>query len=87
MEDMVRLRLTKEAVLIGLREHVLAKRPIYAIQQESTGQRAYVLLPCNVEGHDLYLKVQLPHAASEMQEKLIIISSHPPLYPPKGHTK
>lgn len=85
-EDMVRLRLTKEAVLIALREHVNAGKPIYHIKQETTDLGAYVLLPCAVETHELYLKVQLPHAASETQEKLIIISSHPPLYPPKGQS-
>jgi hypothetical protein len=83
MEDIVRLRLTKEAVLEAVREHLEARRPTYVLMQES-GLEAYVLLPCAVDVHELYVKVQVPPCKRERDEVLVIISSHKPKYEPKG---
>jgi hypothetical protein len=84
MEDMVKARVKKEAVLAAIREHITNKKPIYSLLQETTGLLAYVFLPCNVNGCELYVKVQLPAAAAETDEYLIVISSHPPEYAPPG---
>ncbi len=83
MEDIVKLRLTKEAVLEAVREHLDAQRPTYALMQES-GLEAYVLLPCSVDIHELYVKVQVPPCKRERDEVLVIISSHKPKYESKG---
>ena len=56
MEDIVKLRLTKEAVLEAVRDHFGAKKPTYVLMQQS-GIKAYVLLPCSVDVHHLYVKV------------------------------
>ena len=84
MEDMVKARVKKEAVLAAVREHIAKKKPIYSLVQETTGVLAYVFLPCNVEGCELYVKIQLPAAAAENEEYLVVISSHPPKYTPPG---
>jgi hypothetical protein len=83
MEDIVRLRLTKEAVLEAVRDHLGAKKPTYMLMQQS-GIKAYVLLPCSVDVHHLYVKVQLPPRDQERDELLVIISAHKPEYEPKG---
>jgi hypothetical protein len=64
MEDIVRLRLTKEAVLEAVRDHLGAQKPTYVLMQQS-GFEAYVLLPCSVDVHDLYVKVQVPPCKRE----------------------
>jgi hypothetical protein len=83
MEDIVKLKLTKASVLESIREHLKCAKPTYSLIQRS-GQSAYVLLPCSVEEHTLYVKVTLPHAACEQQESLIIISAHIPERPYQG---
>lgn len=84
---MVRARLTKEAVLESVRDHIQKGKPIYFLVQESTNLPAYVFLPCNVDGCELYVKVQLSAAEAEKDERLIVISSHPPKYAPPGVKK
>jgi len=86
-EDMVKARITKEGVLEAIREHILGGKPIYQLVQKSTGLSSYVFLPCIVDARALYVKVQLSAAASERDESLVIISSHPPEYPPPGASK
>jgi len=83
MEDIVKLRLTKEAVLEAVRAHLGAKKPTYVLSQQ-VGLEAYVLLPCSVEVHELYVKVQVPPRKREQDEVLVIISAHKPEYEPKG---
>jgi hypothetical protein len=87
MEDMVRARITKEAVLESIRDHIQKGKPIYFLIQESTNSPGYVFLPCNVDGCELYVKVQLSAAKAEKEEHLIVISSHPPAYAPSGANK
>jgi hypothetical protein len=82
MEDIVKLRLTKEAVLEAVRDHLEAQMPTYVLMQQS-GLEAYVLLPCSVDVHHLYVKVQVPPCKRERDEVLAIISSHKPEYEPK----
>jgi lysozyme family protein len=84
---MVKARVTKEGVLEAIREHILKGQPIYLLIQESTGVPAYVFLPCVVESCALYVKVQLPAAEAEKDERLIVISSHPPKFKPPGAMK
>ena len=83
MEDIVKLRLTKEAVLEGVRAHLRAKKPTYVLRQK-VGLDAYVLLPCAVDVHELYVKVQVPPCTRERDEVLVIISAHKPEYERKG---
>lgn len=83
-EDIVKLRLTKAAVLEAVRSHLDAKKATYVLMQES-GIEAYVLVPCTVDVHHLYVKVQVPPCDRESDEVLVIISAHTPEYePPKG---
>jgi hypothetical protein len=67
MEDIVKLGLTKEAVLEEVRDHLEAQKPTYVLLQAS-GLEAYVLLPCSVDVHDLYVKVQVPPCKRERDE-------------------
>jgi len=83
MEDIVKLRLTKDAVLEALREHLIARKPTYFLMQK-TGLGAYVLLRFCVDAEELYLKVQVPPCDRECDEVLVIISSHIPEYGKKG---
>jgi hypothetical protein len=87
MEDVVKLRLTKDAVLDGVLEHLANEEPVYVLIQEQTGRAAYVLLPCAVEPHRLYVKVQVQTAERKRDELLIIISAHPPKYAPPREVK
>jgi hypothetical protein len=79
MEDIVTLRLTKEAVLEAVGAHLEAQKPTYVLMQQS-GLEAYVLLPCSVDVHELYVKVQVPPRKRECDETLVVISSHIPEY-------
>ena len=83
MEDIVKLRLTKAAILEGVRDHLQEKKPTYVLRQKS-GMEAYVLLPCSVDVHELYVKVQVPPCDKECDEVLVIISAHKPEHEPKG---
>ena len=84
MEDIVKLGLTREAVLEEVCDHLEAQKPTYVLMQTS-GLEAYVLLPCSVDVHELYVKVQVPPCKRERDEVLVIISSHKPKFePPKG---
>jgi len=87
MEDIVRARITKEAVLEAVRDHINRDKPIYFLIQELTNLPAYVFLPCNVDGCELYVKVQISLAEAEKDERLIVISSHPPKYAIPGAEK
>jgi hypothetical protein len=82
MEDIVKLRLTKDAVLEAVRVHLGARKSTYVLMQES-GLTAYVLLPCSVDVHELYVKVQVPPCGQERDEVLVIISAHKPDYEPR----
>jgi hypothetical protein len=82
MEDIVKLRLTKEAVLESVRAHLGGRLPTYALKQQY-GITAYVLLPCLVDEQELYVKVQVPPCQQERDEVLVIISAHKPEYEPK----
>ena len=80
MEDIVKLRLTKTAVLEAIQEHLEEQRTTYVLMQKM-GIQAYVLLPCGVEPHELYVKVQLPPCQNPGgQETLVVISAHQPKY-------
>ena len=70
------MRLTPLALLEAIREHLAGSREVFTIFQEQTGREAYVLYPCHVEGVELYVKLEIPPAAREADEKLIIISAH-----------
>jgi hypothetical protein len=87
MEDIVRLRLTKDAVLDAVIEHLANEEPTFVLTQEQTGRTAYVLLPCAVETHRLYVKLQVQTAKRMRDELLIIISAHPPKYAPPREAK
>jgi hypothetical protein len=87
MEDIVKLRLTKDAVLEGVLEHLANDEPVYVLTQEQTGRTAYVMLPCVVEPHQLYVKLQLQAAERRRDELIIIISAHPPKYAPPRKVK
>ena len=82
MEDIVKLRLTKGAVLEAIRDHLGERKPTSVLTQES-GLIAYVLLPCLVCSHELYVKVQVPPCERERDEVLVIISAHKPEYEQK----
>jgi hypothetical protein len=82
MQEIVRLRLTKEAVLESVRSHLSGRLPTYALQQQY-GITAYVLLPCSVGEFELYVKVQVPPCQQERDEVLVIISAHKPEYESK----
>jgi hypothetical protein len=82
MEDIVTLRLTKGAVLEAIRAHLGERRATFVLTQES-GLIAYVLLPCLVGSHELYVKVQVPPCERERDEVLVIISAHKPEYEQK----
>jgi hypothetical protein len=81
-EDIVKLRLTKAAVLEAVRDHLEQRKPTYVLMQKS-GIAAYVLLPCSVDVHHLYVKVQVPPCSKEATEVLVIISAHKPVYEPR----
>lgn len=85
MEDIVKLRLTKAAVLEAVRVHLERKKTTYVLMQQS-GIAAYVLLPCLVDVHQLYVKVQVPPCDRELEEVLVIISTHLPEYESKRKT-
>ena len=82
VEDIVKSKLTKEALLCAIRDHIASTQPIYTLTQELTGMLAYVFLPCVVDGCSLYVKVQLPACLVEKDERLVVISAHPPKYAP-----
>jgi len=82
MEDIVKLRLTKNAVLEAVCVHLRSRKPTYVLAQR-IGCAAYVLLPCLVDAHELYVKVQVPPCERECDEVLVIISAHRPEYQPK----
>lgn len=82
MEDIVKLRLTKAAVLEAVHDHLEQERPTYVLMQKC-GIEAYVLLPCSVDIHELYVKVQVPPCAHGTRETLVIISAHKPEYEPR----
>jgi len=82
MEDIVKLRLTTGAVLEAVQEHLERQRPTYVLMQKC-GIEAYVLLPCSVDVHELYVKVQIPPCAQKSAEVLVIISAHTPEYEPR----
>lgn len=82
MEDIVKLRLTKEAVLEAIRAHIGAEKPTYVLRQK-IGLEGYVLLPCSVDVHELYIKVQIPPCEHERDELMVVISAHKPRYEAK----
>jgi hypothetical protein len=82
MEDIVKLRLTKAAVLEAVCAHLEGQKPTHVLMQKS-GIEAYVLLPCSVDVHELYVKVQVPPCSLGRSEVLVIISAHKPEYEPK----
>jgi hypothetical protein len=86
-EDMVKARVTKTGVLEAIRDHILEQQPTYLLIQETTDLPAYVFLPCVIDSLPLYVKVQLSAAADEKDERLIIISAHPPKSIPRGVKK
>jgi hypothetical protein len=69
--------------LEAVRVHLKALKPTYVLMQKS-GLKAYVLLPCSVDVHELYVKVQVPPCDHECDEVLVIISAHKPEYETKG---
>ena|SRR5882724_1938104 len=87
LQDLIALGLTKEDALEGVLEHLKCGSAVHAIKQEQSGLTAYVFLPCIVQSWRLYVKVQVPPAASEMKEQLILISAHVPEFPVKERTK
>jgi hypothetical protein len=80
-EDMVKLRLTKAAVLEAVRDHLAKQKPTYVLMQNS-GFAAYVMLPCFIDVHELYVKVQTPPCNLGCDQELVIISAHRPEYEP-----
>jgi hypothetical protein len=82
LEDIVKLRLTKAAVLEAVYDHLEQQGPTYVLMQKC-GIEAYVLLPCSVDVHELYVKVQVPPCDDEAREVLVIISAHKPEFEPR----
>jgi hypothetical protein len=82
MEDIVKLGLTKDAVLEAICDHLRAEKRTYVLMQES-GFKAYVLLPCSVDVHRLYVKILVPPCERESDEILVIVSAHEPEYESK----
>jgi hypothetical protein len=82
MEDIVKLRLTKAAVLEAVCDHLEQQRATYVLMQDS-GIEAYVMLPCLIDVHELYVKVQIPPCNPGCDQELVIISAHRPEYEPK----
>ena len=66
-------------MLDAIRVHMLAKRKTKLVVQ-NMGLKAYALLECYVEPHELYVKVQLPTCDRESEEVLIVISAHESIY-------
>lgn len=79
-QDLAALGLNLSEALEAAGEHIDCEEPIYLLRQETTQRDAYVLLPCRVSAHDLYVKVQL----HEREDRLWLISSHVPKYPYKS---
>jgi len=75
--DLAALGLSLSETLEAAGEHIDGEKPVYLLLQDTTQREAYVLLPCRVGAHDLYVKVQL----HQKQERLWLISSHVPKYP------
>jgi hypothetical protein len=78
MEDIVKLTLTKGAVLEAVNVHLTIRKPTF-VQTQDCGLRAYILLPCSVGCYELYVKLQL---ASE-DDLMVIVSVHEPDFDPK----
>ena len=78
-EDIVRLRLTKAAVLEAVYDHLEQQKATYVLMQDS-GIEAYVMLPCLIDVHELYVKVQIPPCDAGCDQELVIISAHTPEY-------
>jgi hypothetical protein len=81
-EDIVRLRLTKAAVLEAVCDHLERQKATYVLMQD-WGIEAYVMLPCLIDVHELYVKVQIPPCNAGSDQELVIISAHKPEYEPK----
>jgi hypothetical protein len=84
MEDIVKLTLTKRAVLEAVHGHVKTRRATY-MQKQECGLRAYILLPCTVGCYELFVKLQL----APDDDLMVIVSVHEPEFDPrkKNHGK
>lgn len=78
MEDIVKLALTKGAVLEAIHVHLTTKGPTY-VQMQDCGLQAYILLPCSVSRYELYVKLQL----SINDDLMVIVSAHEPEFDSK----
>jgi hypothetical protein len=78
MEDIVKLTLTKGAVLEAVTVHLTTRKPTY-VQSQDCGFRAYILLPCSVGCYELYVKLQL----ATDDDLMVIVSVHEPEFDPK----
>ena len=78
MEDIVKLTLTKAAVLEAIQDHLSTRKPTY-VQMQSCGLRAYILLPCVVDCYELYVKLQMPPG----EELMVVVSVHDPEFEPR----
>ena len=79
MEDIVKLALTKAAVLEAVHDHVTAQKLTHFQMQES-GWPAYILLPCLVDCYELYVKLQV----GEDDDLMVIVSAHQPDFGVRG---
>lgn len=78
MKDIVKLTLTKGAVLEAVQVHLATQRPTF-VQVQNCGLRAYILLPCSVGCYELYVKLQLATA----DDLMVIVSVHQPEFDSK----
>lgn len=89
LDDLLLLGITKANVLDGVLSHAGARKPVYRVHQKS-GATAFVFLPCHVEGYELYVKLQLMAGRTAEEDRITMISAHPPKFPvpkPKGEKK
>ena len=89
-EDLVRLRLSKGDILDEIIAHLKnAALPVfYQVQTmyEKAEEMGYVFCPLRVNGIDLYVKLVIPPAESELRECLLIRAVHEPEFPcPEVH--
>lgn len=83
--DLIRLKLSKGDVLEAAVQHLKnSVLPIYCELQtmyEKTPLMGYIFCPLLVMGLELYVKLILPPARSELDERLLMLAAHEPKFP------
>jgi hypothetical protein len=83
--DLIRLKLSKGDVLEAAIQHLKgATLPIYCELQtmyEKTNIMGYIFCPLIVSELELYVKLILPPAKCELDERLLMLAAHEPKFP------